>query len=253
MSLCILSMSGKYIVTDDYEKYMFWYYTLPLIVSIAAELAIFLFLLGCSMKRQIEQSQVTEENVTKKKAFFLKRWLVGLSNAVYRWLFKETSGSEAIVGGIFWILFIVSFILGGVNLAISFFGNTDTNTNLIVIVGALSLGPIVLSIVSQLKASESVIANILRVLFLIIWNAIGIALGYAMGTIVVAAVILIFFVWLILKMTLFSDSGSGKGRSWKLSDGTNVKEESGLLGDKSYVGDDGMSYEKNSDDTFSRQ
>ena len=94
---------------------------------------------------------------------------------------------------------------------------------------------------------------LLRSLALIVAIPLVCAISYA-GSIV-ALVVIALAIAILFGSALLSGMGnsSGGSKKWRLSDGTEVKESSGIMGEKYYHGSDGRDYTKNSDDSFTRE
>ncbi len=205
----------------------------------------------------MQQPAASEQPANGKKTFFLKRWLVGLSDAVDHWLFKEVPGNNPTVGKTFWIITIIGFVAGAITAAVTTFSKDPSTGKIgtleIVIVAAIFLIPMVMYAIPSIRQFDTVKTRILRGVFIFFWCLFGGALGFGLGVIVVIVVLLILALWLILKMfgaAIFGETGGGSKRSWRLDNGTKVTEETDLLGGKTYSGDDGRSYERTSDNTF---
>lgn len=160
-------------------------------------------------------------NANGKKPFFFKRWLVGLSDLLDNKLFHITPDSGKTIGNFFWKLFVIGFILGGINMIVSFFPNGGNYglsivEKISIIAGVLLLAPFIWKVINSSCHFEEAKLRILRVLFVIFWCLIGLALGFLMGQLIVAAVIAIIALWLFLKVLgamVFEDTGnSGKRR-----------------------------------------
>ena len=96
-----------------------------------------------------------------------------------------------------------------------------------------------------------------RSLLFLLAGVVAVGLGMLLSAIVIVVCALVVGLLLLaLVFTLLAggsgSSGGGK-RKWRLDDGTEVEESSGLLGEKYYRGNDGKNYEKGSGDTFTER
>ena len=267
----LMMLFGNKLITADHQ---FWYVTLFIIIGIVAEIVFLLFIFGFSKgKPEIAEETDNGEDVktevvacegNNKKVFFLKRWMVGLSNWLDKILFNITPGSEDNASGLFWMLIIVGFCIGGVSMAVSFFKGTGGSESigigivgkLVVFAAFLSIVPLTLYIIKKTCRFDKTSFRLVRGFYILLWSMIGLAFGYVLGLIVVAVVIFVVVMWLLLKIlgtAVFGDSGNGTKRKWKLDNGTEVTEGKDLFGEKTYSGNDGFDYDKVSDDTFKRQ
>ena len=196
-----------------------------------------------------------------RKTFFLKRWLVGLGDAMDRWLFKLTPESDNTIGNTFWASLVIGFFFGAIGTAVYLYYSVfkhsrfpSIDTGLIIIVACISLVPMVIYGIKSIPTFATTKERILRGLFIFGWCLVGIALGVGLGIAVIYVAALVLVVWLVLKifgMAIFGERG-GSG-TWRLDDGTKVTETSGLLGEKYYEGDNGRSYVRTSDTTFTEK
>lgn len=150
----------------------------------------------------------------EKKPFFLKRWIGSLC----RWLDKhvfpsapERAGSVAVPLG--WSL-VMGFVLGIVEGISSFFkGNTDTFNN---IVGIIALAAvvvlIVLFLIKDLPAFDSIGKKIGRSVFVVLLCGVAFVIGCYLAVLVMFVVIGIGVLWVLLQV-ISGDSSSGKKKS----------------------------------------
>lgn len=176
-----------------------------------------------------------------KKTFFFKRWMTGLSNVLDRWLFNYTSENGVTFGETFWMALVVGFIGGGISIAPQIFsegnGITPTGQVATIISSSIALILIVIYGYGNILSFESTKKRILRGVFIFIWGIFGYGFGYLLGAVIVGFVILLIFLWFILKLfgtAAFGSSSSSSGSSssnnkneperYELEDGTVVED-----------------------------
>ena len=206
-----------------------------LLISILANIGFLLLLFEISKGNALRKRPKEEEssmdgdaplagmptNSKGKKPFFFKRWLVGLSDLLDNKLFHITPDSGKTIGNFFWKLFVIGFILGGINVIVSLFPNGGNYglsivEKISIIAWVLLFSPFIWMIINSSCHFEEAKLRILRALFVFVWCLIGLALGFLLGHLIVAAVIAIIALWLLLKVLgtmAFEDTGnSGKRR-----------------------------------------
>ena len=175
-----------------------------------------------------------------KKTFFFKRWMVGLSNVMDRWLFNFTDENGETMGKTFWWALVAGFFGGGICIAPQIFsdgdGITPTGRTATIISSILALVFMVLYGYRNILIFESTKSRILRGVFIFVWGLVGYGLGYLLGAVIVGAIIALFILWFMLKMfgaAVFEGGGGGGGsrrssnnepERFKLDDGTVVED-----------------------------
>ncbi|MBO4282379.1 MAG: hypothetical protein J5873_04220 [Bacteroidales bacterium] len=237
-------------------------------LSILADIGFLLLLFGISkgsaLRKHSKEDELSLEGdapladmPTKpngKKPFFFKRWLVRLSDLLDNKLFHITPDSGKTIGNFFWMLFVIGFILGGINITVSLLQNGgDYGLNIVkkisIIAGMPLLAPFIWKVINCSCHFEEAKFRILRALFVFVWCLIGIALGFLLGQLIVAAVITIIALWLLLKVLgamVFEDTGNGNKRK-KEPEAPSVDDD--RYNDGDVVSHDGArwKYNKNND------
>lgn len=176
-----------------------------------------------------------------KKTFFFKRWMVGLSNLMDRWLFHLDRDKDNTMGDTFWWVFVAGFLGGGISIAPQIFSNGDGITpvgrTVTIIASIVALTLIVIYGYVTILSLDNLKKRIFRGVYIFVWGIVGFGLGYALGAVIVAAIILLVFLWFILKMlgtAIFEGNAGGGGSNrqettneserFKLDDGTVVED-----------------------------
>lgn len=176
-----------------------------------------------------------------KKTFFFKRWMVGLSNLMDRWIFHLDEDNDNTMGNTFWWVLVAGFLGGGISIAPQIFskgdGITPVGRTVTIITSIVALTLIVIYGYVTILSFDNLKKRIFRGVYIFVWGIVGFGLGYALGAVIVAAVIALVFLWFILKMfgaAIFDSNGGGGGRKrqetsneperFKLEDGTVVED-----------------------------
>ena len=219
-------------VFGSFDK--FWYSSATNIIAFLSDVALVVFLFSYSRGQfAVSESKETEtlgqdqtehpaspsqeesqpDSSAEKSSFFLKRWLAGGVDAVDRVLFKTTEEQGATMGLLFWILFIIGFVAGGVSIVVSFFDLNFPMEKTVAVVALFALAPLVWYMVFSVSQFNGALIRLLRLLYIVVACAIGLGFGYLLGMIVVAVVIFIVCVFLLLKIIAAGASGSGSSNS----------------------------------------
>lgn len=174
----------------------------------------------------------------RKKTFFFKRWMVGLSNAMDRWLFKSDGEKGESMGNTFWWVLVAGFFGGGIGVAPMIFSKSHEMPpfarTITIITTIVALTLIVIYGYTTILSFDTLKKRIFRGVYIFVWGIVGYGLGYLLGAVIVAAIICLVVLWFILKMfgsAVFDGNGGGNRREsrraperFKLEDGTEVEE-----------------------------
>lgn len=140
------------------------------------------------------------------------------------------------------LLFVAAMgaCIGGGSLLHGWFG-WQTETPFVVAAGML-LHVGVLNIAESVIAARTAKIALLRALLFTVCLLAAFGLGYV-GSVVVLTIVAIWVIALFAGGALESIGNSKGGKRFKLEDGTEVTEKSGLFGEKTYHGNDGCEYE----------
>lgn len=172
--------------------------------------------------------------------FFLRYF-----NRIDTFLFGSTTEDYEPFGVITVIICAFAGALGGGKEFLNKMFHWDWNITIVNSVIAVCLAYCVYSAIVRMHSVGVVIG---KILFLWVACAIGVVVG-ALGAVVVICVLAVMAV-LYVAGALLGGSGSKGGKRWKLEDGTEVNESSGLMGEKYYRGNNDRNYGKSGDNLF---
>lgn len=189
------------------------------------------------------------------KEFFLKRWMRSLIEWADDKFFPTAVDGKptfSLVSQTFTVSFIAGVIIG-ICTMISNGGDGPLVGIVSAVASAAVLLLYVLYIIKDIKRFETTGMKVGRGIYVFILNSITASVAMTLAVFVLVAVIFIAVVYFLLGVIFGFDSNSGKKKKYRLDNGDEVTEESGLLGEKYYTGTSGKSYDKVSDDTFTEK
>lgn len=193
---------------------------------------------------------------TEKKPWWLQRWVCKPFDWCERKFFEEHATACYISSGYHVYIAFITCILAVCAVALlSMFLSRETEQTVGNWVIGLAIAFCIINSATHLYQTRVVFPSmkvkVIRSIFVMCSTFLAIILGLWLGNIVffLAVILLVLAV-----IGLVSGGGSkkgGDGDTFVLDDGTRVKKEKGLLGDVTYRGNDGHSYERDGD-TFRR-
>lgn len=193
-------------------------------------------------------------NTAQKKSWFLKRWICKGVDSLDTLLFgKHANDGDYVRSGatIYSSMLMVMCAVAVIAIMIIFMsGQTrDTATTWVIsITGLLCLANAAMHLRNTYPSFDSTKVKVFRSLFVLALTGIAMILGVWLGQI---AIFVIVALLALSAFGLFGGGGKSK-KGYELDNGVTLEEETGLLGEKTYHGSDGYTYESNGDGTFTR-
>lgn len=192
---------------------------------------------------------------TEKKPWWVKRWVCKPFDWCERKFFEEHATSDYLSSSFPVYFAFMACILGVCAVAlVSMFlshGTKQTVGNwMIGIVIAICLLNTGYHIYQTLPAFPSMKVKIIRSLYVIASTVLIMMLGFWLGN-VVFFVAIILLALVVIGFFAGGSDNKNSGDVYVLDDGTRVKKEKGLLGEVTWRGNDGHTYERDGD-TFRR-
>lgn len=191
-------------------------------------------------------------NTAQKKSWFLKRWICKGVDSLDTLLFgKHANDDDYVRSGatIYSSMLMVMCAVAVIAIMIIFMRgqSRDTATTWVIsITGLICLANAAMHLKNTYPSFDSTKVKVFRSLFVLALTGIGMILGVWLGQIA------IFIIVALLALSAFGIFGGNSKKKYKLDSGVTLEEETGLLGEKTYHGSDGYTYESNGDGTFTR-
>lgn len=191
-------------------------------------------------------------NTAQKKSWFLKRWICKGVDSLDTLLFgKHANDDDYVRSGatIYSSMLMVMCAVAVIAIMIIFMSgqSRDTATTWVIsITGLICLANAAMHLKNTYPSFDSTKVKVFRSLFVLALTGIGMILGVWLGQIA------IFIIVALLALSAFGIFGGNSKKKYKLDSGVTLEEETGLLGEKTYHGSDGYTYESNGDGTFTR-
>lgn len=190
-------------------------------------------------------------NTAQKKSWFLKRWICKGVDSLDTLLFGKHANDDYVRSGatIYSSILMVMCAVAVIAIMIIFMSGQTRDTAatwVISITGLICLANAAMHLKNTYPSFDSTKVKVFRSLFVLALTGIGMILGVWLGQIA------IFIIVALLALSAFGIFGGNSKKKYKLDSGVTLEEETGLLGEKSYRGSDGHTYESNGDGTFTR-
>lgn len=190
-------------------------------------------------------------NTAQKKSWFLKRWICKGVDSLDTLLFGKHANDDYVRSGatIYSSMLMVMCAVAVIAIMIIFMRgqSRDTATTWVIsITGLICLANAAMHLKNTYPSFDSTKVKVFRSLFVLALTGIGMILGVWLGQIA------IFIIVALLALSAFGIFGGNSKKKYKLDSGVTLEEETGLLGEKTYHGSDGYTYESNGDGTFTR-
>ena len=187
----------------------------------------------------------------QKKQFFLKRWMRGIYSKFFTGDVPEDVAASS--ASPLWYSLLTGLVCGfGAGLAnLITKGDAEESwmAGLAVACLVLSAAFVAYNLVKTQKYIELKGRKVLRAVMMLLTGFVFAVLGFFVGFWLVIAVIVVVVGWIALKLAF----GGRDGRKViTLDDGTKVRVMRGPTGEEILSGNDGATYQRNSDGTFSK-
>ena len=187
----------------------------------------------------------------QKKQFFLKRWMRGIYSKFFTGDVPEDVAASS--ASPLWYSLLTGLVCGfGAGLAnLITKGDAEESwmAGLVVACLVLSAAFVIINLVKTQKYTESKGRKVLRAVLLLITGFVFAGLGFFVGVWLVIGVIIFVVGWIVLKLAF---GGGGSRKEISLDNGTKLRVRRGPTGEEILEGNDGATYQRNSDGTFSK-
>ena len=189
--------------------------------------------------------------MAQKKQFFLKRWMRG----IYSKFFTGDVPEDVAVSSAspLWYSLLAGLVCGfGAGLA-NLISKGDAEegwlAGLAVACLVLSAAFVIFNLVKTQKYIEAKGRKVLRAVLMLITGFVFAGLGFFVGFWLVIGVIIFVVGWIALRLAF---GGRDNRKVITLDDGTKLRVRRGPTGEEILDGNDGATYQRNSDGTFSK-
>ena len=189
--------------------------------------------------------------MAQKKPFFLKRWLDSLYNSMFNVNLPQDSHDKP--QSPIWITLLIAlaagFVAGMANLMTK--GDAEEAWMLGAAIVALlaAVAFTTLNLVKTQKYVQEKGKKVSRAIFMFLIDIVLAVAGFILGYYLVILVIILFVLWIVIKVAFPSNKGTNKIR---LDDGTILTVRYGPTGEELLCGNDGCTYQRNPDGSFSK-